>query len=41
MHDISLEMNYYAENSFGANMINKALCEFDNRGTLINVTSLE
>lgn len=37
----SLEMSYYAENSFGANMINKALCEFDDRGTLINITSLE
>lgn len=37
----NLEMSYYAENSFGANMINKALCEFDENGTLINVTSLE
>lgn len=38
---LNLEMSYYAENSFGANMINKALCEFDNRGNLTNVTSLE
>lgn len=37
----NLEMSYYAENSFGATMINKALCEFDKRGTLTNVTSLE
>lgn len=37
----NLEMSYYAENSFGANMINKALCEFDENGTLINITSLE
>lgn len=37
----NLEMSYYAENSFGANMINKALCEFDKSGNLINITSLE
>lgn len=37
----NLEMSYYAENSFGANMINKALCEFDTSGNLINITSLE
>lgn len=37
----NLEMSYYAENSFGATMTNKALCEFDERGTLTNVTSLE
>lgn len=37
----NLEMSYYAENSFGATMINKALCEFDKRGTLNNVTSIE
>lgn len=37
----NLEMSYYAENSFGATMINKALCEFNESGTLINVTSLE
>lgn len=37
----NLEMSYYAENSFGANMINRALCEFDENGTLINITSLE
>lgn len=37
----NLEMSYYAENSFGANMINKALCEFDESANLINITSLE
>lgn len=37
----NLEMSYYAENSFGATMINKALCEFDKSGNLINITSLE
>lgn len=37
----SLEMSYYADNGFGATMINKALCEFDERGNLTNVTSLE
>lgn len=37
----NLEMSYYAENSFGANMINKALCEFDKSGNLINISSLE
>ena len=37
----NLEMSYYAENSFGANMMNKAFCEFDENGTLIDVTSLE
>lgn len=37
----NLEMGYYAENSFGANMMNKALCEFDELGNLTNITFLE
>lgn len=39
--NLSLDMFYYAENSYGATILNEVFCDFTPRGTLIQVAHVQ